>query len=123
MQIPAPAPQRTTLANGLVVVCVPSPSLHSASVFLHIRAGSRFESLQCNGRSHFLEHMLFRGTPTFGSAHEQALALERLGGTLYAATHTDFGVMSLSLPPENLQSALAIFRRSRCPSPFHRNRS
>ncbi len=109
MRIDAPTPLRTVLDNGLVVVCVPAQSLHTASVFLHIRVGSRFESLECNGQSHFLEHMLYRGTPTFATAHEQALALEQLGGTLCAATHTDFGVMSLSLPPENLHDAFAIF--------------
>jgi predicted Zn-dependent peptidase len=93
----------------LLVVCIPQPALHAAAVSLHVRTGSRYESRQSNGVSHFLEHMLFRGTPRFASAHEQALALERLGGTLYAATHADFGVMSLSLPPENLEAAFDVF--------------
>ena len=109
MLLDAPKPVRSTLDNGLRVVCVPQPLLHTAAVSLHVRVGSRFETRELNGCSHFLEHMLFRGTPSFGSAHEQALALERLGGTLYAATHSDFGLMSLSLPPENLEAALDIF--------------
>jgi predicted Zn-dependent peptidase len=105
----APTPSRTVLPNGLRVVCVPQPALHAAAVSLHLRVGSRFESRERNGCSHFLEHMLFRGTRSFATAHEQALAFERLGGTLYAATHTDFGTMSLVLPPENLHQAFAVF--------------
>jgi predicted Zn-dependent peptidase len=102
-------PVRTVLDNGLRVVCVPQPALHSAAIALHVRVGSRFETRDRNGVSHFLEHMLFRGTDTLCSAHEQALAFERLGGMLYAATQTDFGIMSLSLPPENLDAAFALF--------------
>lgn len=90
-------------------MCVPHAALHTAAVSLHVRVGSRFETRELNGCSHFLEHMLYRGTASFASAHEQALAIERLGGTLYAATHSDFGLMSLSLPPENLEAALGIF--------------
>ncbi|MBI5537297.1 MAG: insulinase family protein [Deltaproteobacteria bacterium] len=109
MSLDAPKPIRTVLDNGLRVVCVPHAALHTAAVSLHVRVGSRFETRELNGCSHFLEHMLYRGTASFASAHEQALAIERLGGTLYAATHSDFGLMSLSLPPENLEAALGIF--------------
>lgn len=102
-------PSRTLLPNGLTVICVPMPGMHTTALTLHVRVGSRFESRELNGVSHFLEHMLFRGTPTLRSAHHQALALERLGGTLYAATHTDFGILSLTLPPDNFEEALAVF--------------
>lgn len=101
--------QRASLANGLRVICVPQPVLHTACVSLHLLVGSRYETVATNGRSHMLEHMLYRGTPSYPDAHSLALALERLGGTLFAATHTDHGVMSISLPPENLASAFAIF--------------
>lgn len=94
------------LSNGLRVVVVPRPYVHRASVALYLRVGSRFEGRRDNGVSHFLEHMVFRGTPTLSSAHEQALAFERLGATLYAATHVDHGVMSVSVPPENLEAVL-----------------
>src|SRR3954453_3515267 len=90
------------LANGLRVVLVPMPGVHRAVASLYLRVGSRFESAQENGLSHFLEHMVFRGTATLASAHDQALAFERLGATLYAATHVDHGVMSVSVPPQNL---------------------
>jgi predicted Zn-dependent peptidase len=76
---------------------------------LYVRVGSRFETKKTNGVSHFLEHMLYRGTDTLTSAHEVNLAFERLGGYLYAATHTDFGVFSVTLPPESLAEASRLF--------------
>ncbi|MFO0680286.1 MAG: pitrilysin family protein [Polyangiaceae bacterium] len=98
-----------TLANGLRVVVAPSPSLHRAHVALHARVGSRFETSERNGISHFLEHMIYRGTKDLPSAHEVNYAFERHGGYLYAATHVDFGVFSLTLPPENLGVATQLF--------------
>lgn len=87
------------LSNGLRAVLVPRPGLHQASIALFLRVGSRFETAKSNGVSHFLEHMLYRGTPSLPSAHAQALAFEGLGGTLYAATAADHGLMTLTLPP------------------------
>src|SRR6185437_9134781 len=96
------------LPNGLKLVLVPQPNVHRAVASLYLRAGSRFETPENNGISHFLEHMVFRGTTSLPSAHDQALAFERLGGTLYAATHVDHGVMTVSVPPTNLERVLAL---------------
>jgi predicted Zn-dependent peptidase len=100
--------EELTLGNGLSVVLVPMPGVHRAVASLYLRVGSRFEGLEDNGISHFLEHMVFRGTPSLASAHEQALAFERLGATLYAATHVDHGLMSVSVPPANLERVLDL---------------
>jgi predicted Zn-dependent peptidase len=96
------------LTNGLRVVLLPEPQIHRAVASLYLRVGSRFETRDNNGVSHFLEHMLFRGTPGLPSAHAQALAFERLGGTLFAATHVDHGEMSVTVPPRNLRPILAL---------------
>jgi predicted Zn-dependent peptidase len=96
------------LSNGLRVVLVPQPSVHRAVASLYLRVGARFETPENNGISHFLEHMVFRGTPSLDSAHAQALAFERLGCTLYAATHIDHGVMTVSVPPVNLGPVLEL---------------
>ncbi len=97
-----------TLSNGLPVVLVPDERVHRAVASLYLRTGSRFESREDNGISHFLEHMVFRGTRSLATSHDQALAFERLGGTLYAATHVDHGVMSVAVPPKNLAPILAL---------------
>lgn len=99
----------TTLPTGLRVVVAPQPHLHRAHVALHVRVGSRFETPATNGISHFLEHMLYRGTDRLPSAHEVNLAFERLGGYLYGATHADFGVFSATIPPECMSEAAALF--------------
>jgi len=99
----------TTLGNGLRVVVAPQPQLHRAHVALYVRVGSRFERPETNGLSHFLEHMLYRGTPRLRTAHDVNLAFESIGGYLYAATQTDFGVFSVSLPSESLREASALF--------------
>jgi predicted Zn-dependent peptidase len=101
-------PIRTVLANGLRIAAVPMPHLHRSVLEAQIRIGSRFESLGENGISHFLEHMLYRGTPRFPSAHDQALAFETLGGTLLAATAKDFGSMQIAMPPERFLDVLPL---------------
>jgi predicted Zn-dependent peptidase len=98
-----------TLENGLRVLVAPQPGLHRVHVALHVRTGSRYETPETNGLSHFLEHMIYRGTPRLTSAHAVNDAFERLGGYLYAATQTDFGVFSLTLPKESLDAASALF--------------
>ncbi len=98
-----------TLSNGLRVVVVPQPALHRAHAALYVRVGSRFEAHETNGLSHFLEHMLYRGTSKRPSAHEVNLAFEQLGGYLYAATHSDFGVFSVTLPEDSVPDACRLF--------------
>jgi len=98
-----------TLANGLRVVIAPQPQLHRAHVALWSRVGSRFETSEDNGISHFLEHMIYRGTRRMPSAHAVNLAFERLGGLLFASTQVDHGIFSISLPPESLDEACALF--------------
>src|SRR3954452_11291358 len=97
-----------TLDNGLRVVVSPQPQLHRAHVALYVRVGSRFETASQNGLSHFLEHMLYRGTPTLPQAHDVNVAFESLGGYLYAATHVDYGVFSVTLPRETLDETASL---------------
>lgn len=99
---------RARLANGLSIVVAPQPHLHRAVATLFLRVGSRFERREENGVSHFLEHMVFRGTESLADAHAQALAFERLGATLFAATHVDHGLMSVTVPPQNLIRVLPL---------------
>jgi len=96
------------LGNGLRVSAVRMPHVRRSVLDIHTRIGSRFESLAQNGISHFLEHMLHRGTASHPSAHALALAFESLGGALSAATYVDHGAISLAAPPENLSPLLGI---------------
>jgi predicted Zn-dependent peptidase len=98
-----------TISNGLRVVVAPQPQLHRAHVALWARVGSRFETRETNGISHFLEHMIYRGTHRIPSAHAVNLAFEQLGGSLFASTQVDHGIFSLTLPPESLDEACALF--------------
>src|SRR5882762_7823936 len=77
---------KDVLPNGLTVVTVELPHLHSVSIVMYARVGSRYESARDNGLSHFLEHMLFRGTARLPDAYALNHAIEALGGTLYAET-------------------------------------
>lgn len=100
---------RTQLPNGLVALVVPMPAVHRVVLDAHVRVGPRFETEEQTGISHFLEHMLYRGTPSRPSAHEQAFAFERLGGSLGAATYIDHGTMGIAMPPKNFAAVLELF--------------
>ena len=82
------APLRHVLPNGLTVLAAPMPHLASASVAVFVRAGSRDESDEVAGLSHFLEHMAFKGTAR-RTVQELNLAAESLGADLNAYTDKD----------------------------------
>lgn len=106
--LPELAAESFTLGNGLGVRLIPLQHLQSVSVSFFVKVGSRYETSVSNGLSHFLEHMLYRGTASHPTAHELTLAIEKLGGTLDAATHVDFTSYALTLPPENLVQGIDL---------------
>jgi len=98
----------STLSNGLRVVVVPQNSLHRVAFGLFVGVGSRHESPEDNGISHFLEHMLYRGTARHPSAHAQNLAFERLGGALSATTHADHTHLHVIAPPDSFAASMEL---------------
>jgi predicted Zn-dependent peptidase len=99
---------RSMLSNGLRVVTIETPHLHTAVASLYVRAGSRYETPQTNGLSHFVEHMLFRGSAQFPNSFALNQAIEDLGGTLYAETGRDYSLYQVPLHPRHLPRGLAI---------------
>jgi len=97
------------LDNGLVAGAAVLPRLHRAVIAAQVRVGPAYERARDNGVSHFLEHMLFRGTPVHPSAYQLASAFEALGGTLEAATAEDYGFLQICVPPESVEAALSTF--------------
>lgn len=85
------------------------PHAHRTVLELFTRVGSRFDPKGLVGISHFLEHMLYRGTETHPTPHALALGFEQLGGSLEAATFVDHGMLSLDLPNVNVTRALSLF--------------
>lgn len=77
--------KRTVLPNGIRVLTETLPSIRSVSMGVWIDIGSRNERPEENGLSHFVEHMLFKGTKR-RDAKELASALESLGGSLNGFT-------------------------------------
>ncbi len=99
---------KDVLPNGLRVVTVELPHLHSAALVVYAKVGSRYESPRDNGLSHFLEHMLFRGTSRHPSSFDLNFAIEELGGTLYAETGRDYSLYQISVDPTLVGPGLAI---------------
>ncbi len=99
----------TSIAGGPRIVVIPMPGVHRVVLEANLRIGSRFETPELNGISHFLEHMLFRGTPCHPSAHELILAVEKQGGSLSAGTSVDHGSLTLEAPPDTFESLVPVF--------------
>jgi predicted Zn-dependent peptidase len=77
------------LENGMRVVSVELPHLHSSLLALYVRAGSRHETAQKSGVGHFLEHMFFRGSAAFPDSVAMNGAVEDAGGNLNGYTSRD----------------------------------
>jgi predicted Zn-dependent peptidase len=80
---------KTTLPNGLRIVTEKIESVKSISVGIWVKTGSRNETPKQAGVTHFLEHMLFKGTEK-RSAYDIALSMESVGGYLNAFTSSEY---------------------------------
>jgi predicted Zn-dependent peptidase len=81
--------QKGKLKNGLVIASEVMPHLRSVSLGVWVKCGSRFESPGKGGISHFIEHLLFKGTKS-RSAAEIAQAIDSVGGQLNAFTEKEY---------------------------------
>lgn len=81
--------QKKELKNGLVVATEVMPHLRSVSIGVWVKCGSRFENDGTTGISHFIEHLLFKGTRS-RSAADIAQAIDSVGGQLNAFTDKEY---------------------------------
>ncbi len=98
---------RSTLDNGLQVLLRPSHRAPVASFWTFYRVGSRNEAPGHTGVSHWVEHMLFKGTPRFPRG-EFDKAIARAGGVFNGMTGQDWTVYFETLPAERIDLALHV---------------
>src|SRR5258705_9647902 len=99
--------RRTVLPNGLTVLSEHMRGVRSVSFGAWVRAASLHEPRERMGVSHLLEHMVFKGTKG-RSAHEIALSLEALGGSLDAYTSREHTVYQGRVLDEHLLEAADV---------------
>ncbi len=99
---------RDVLSNGLRVVTLETPHLHTALLAVYVRTGSRHETPANNGVSHFLEHLFFRGSEGWPDTLRMNSAVEEVGGNLNGVTTRDHGYYYTPLHPAHLDVGMAI---------------
>ena len=98
---------KSTLPNGLVVITEPMPHVRSVSVGIWLQHGSRREPGKLNGISHFIEHMVFKGTAR-RTAEDIAREADRIGGMLDAFTSKELVCYNTRVLDEHLPTAFDI---------------
>lgn len=93
--------------NGLLVATASMPHMASVSVGLWVGVGGRFESAQFNGASHFIEHMLFKGTER-RNARQISQAVEGIGGHLNAFTGEENTCFYAKARAEHFEHVLGV---------------
>jgi predicted Zn-dependent peptidase len=108
---PLPTTERdiltTTLPNGIKVITEAMPHVRSVSVGVWISSGSRRETGDQNGLSHFIEHMLFKGTAN-RSAEAIARSVDSIGGNLDAFTAKEMVCFNTKVLDEHLPVAMDV---------------
>src|SRR5713226_5866155 len=99
--------RKTVLSNGLLVLTESMPHVRSVSMGAWIGSGSRDEAAEVNGISHFVEHMVFKGT-TSRSAQQFAREVDTIGGNLDAFTGKETVCFSIKVLDENVPTALDL---------------
>jgi predicted Zn-dependent peptidase len=99
--------QRATLPNGIRVITEAMPHVRSVSVGIWIGTGAREETLQETGISHFIEHMVFKGTKN-RSAEQIARSVDSIGGGLDAFTSKELVSYNVKVLDEHLPEAFDV---------------
>ncbi|HPF69611.1 MAG TPA: pitrilysin family protein [Candidatus Krumholzibacteria bacterium] len=100
-------PRRDVLPGGAVLLSVPVPGSHAVTFGVWLRSGSQDEPAGLGGISHFLEHMVFKGSTT-RSALEIATVFDSLGATVDAFTTKDLVAFTVKVLPEYFTPAAEV---------------
>jgi len=96
-----------TLPNGVRIAFEKMDNVRSAAVGIWVGVGSRHEKASENGATHFIEHMLFKGTDKY-SAQELAAAMDGIGGQINAYTTRESTCYYARVPDYHLDKAIEI---------------
>lgn len=99
--------RRHTLQNGLRVVVENIPTVRSVAMGIWVKTGSRYENPSNNGISHFIEHLLFKGTEK-RSAQDIAEAFDSIGGNVNAFTSKEYTCYYSKVLDEHTELGLEI---------------
>jgi predicted Zn-dependent peptidase len=99
--------QHTTLPNGLTIIAETDPSAHTAACGFFVKTGARDEERPLMGVSHFLEHMMFKGTEE-RSADDVNREFDEIGASYNAFTSAELTAFHAATLPEHLPKALDI---------------
>src|SRR5882762_115913 len=99
--------QTSELSNGIKVITETMTHVRSVSVGVWVGTGSRRETPEQNGVSHFIEHMLFKGTAT-RSAEDIARSVDSLGGNLDAFTAKELVCFNTKVLDQHLSQAFDV---------------
>lgn len=97
------------LENGVRVILVPMSGVKSIGVGVYVGTGSRYETPEINGISHFLEHMVFKGTKKFPT-HKETSYLEGLGAIQNAWTDVDATCYWSKIPSDKWKLGLEMVK-------------
>lgn len=95
--------------NGLRLLTMEMPHLHSSEMLCYVGVGSRHETVDEGGISHFLEHMLFRGTEDYPKSFYLEAAFESLGGAVNASTDAEATCYHTRFHPDRLDLCTQLF--------------
>src|SRR5574340_955307 len=99
---------KEVLPNGLRVIYIEMPHIHSVVMSTYISVGARYEEEKKLGISHFLEHMLFRGTKHFKNSFELLQAIDRIGGESDAYTSPEYSAVTIQVHNKHIEQGLQI---------------
>lgn len=99
---------KTVLDNRLRIVTNTMPHSRSVTVAIYLGVGSRYETDADGGISHFIEHMLFKGTDKYPTAREVSEAIEGVGGVMNAGTAKEYTVYWTKVPSFHFETALEV---------------
>ena len=100
--------QKSTLDSGMRVVTSEMPHTRSVSMCVVVGVGSRYESDEEAGLSHFLEHMVFKGTAMRPEPQQISAAIEGVGGVINAATEHELTVYWCKVAQPYFEESLAL---------------
>ncbi|MEK7612492.1 MAG: pitrilysin family protein [Patescibacteria group bacterium] len=100
--------QRIVLPNGMRVIFIPEPQSVAATVLVMVEAGSKYETKEISGLSHFLEHMCFKGTKDRPKAIDIAGELDGMGAEYNAFTSQEWTGYYVKVEKNRAEKALEV---------------